>query len=665
MDRLICNTVYPPDLRQTITNRVSGRPLRQEQPDQIPATQLRSTIVTIDSRDRNKQLYPKANQFELDIGTTFENVYSVELLSLEFPISDNIIKSSPKNVQNNILPWCNLEDYDMTPPFSPYVAQIRPGMYNALTLNNELTMQCNSIKRKHGAGDNHLWGITIDLDTNIVNFVSQKTFPLQIDPLMFEEGSNVVTVTHENHGFKTGNQVTILNCPPIFGLFQDVFINPLPITVVDSNTYTVAIGQEPVESGAGGGKNILVAVAAKFKLLWGDIPNSLHYILGFPQENSSEPVNLPNPISTIAYTVSSCEQLNENEVELLFMVPHIIKAGDSIYLQTEGLKTVLSTTLTTITISSKTSKLAGTTVGTDSYLLSFPDHGFNAISSIIHSNDAYFIVTTMSPHAYNAGDSVTMIHTNSSPNLDGKYIIHEILSDTMFSIFAPSISSFSAEATSGILAVSNKFQLYRCEGVGNCMANTINGKDLYIDKVEDKNTLRFKIPGMYNNTTGLSGGGENVHISSALHGWAYQHSNTIDRDNIFRPIKLDGENYCFLCSPQLESLINSGPTKNVFSKILLTEGPGSTVFNTHVPPGKIFGDNLLRHLNSFKFEVRTPSNTFYEFNDMDFSFTLEIKESIPVFDTTNIHIPLKPPNKISQSSSTRNGPYTQRVHRNQ
>lgn len=655
MERLILNTMYPSASdSQSQSKRLCAQATASDFPP-TPGTRLKSTIISIDSRDRDKQKHPKASQFSIDLGKTFKNVYSIDLRSLEFPISDNIIKSTPKSVQNNILPWCNYEDYNLSIPYAPYLAQVRPGMYSALTLNSELTTQCNSIKRQQGLGTNHLWTINIDLDTNIVNFASYKTSELGTDPLTFTEGSSTIQVTHEKHGLHTDDMVTIYNCPPIFGLFQDTFDTALAIKVIDENTYTVRINQEPIESGVGGGKNIIIAVAAKFKLLWADIPNSLHYILGFPLENSSDPVNLPDPISTVAYTISNYQKPTNDTVELFLKESHILRSGENVLIDGIGVTTIENTTLTSITIPSESNiNYTGKIVGTDYYMLSFPDHGFQSITSIVYSHENTFVVTTASPHNYKQSDSVSLKNTDSVPSLNGVHLVTEVLSDTMFTISVPSISGFSQSATRGIIIYDDKFQLYRCHGFDGLAADALNGKNFTVNRVLDKNTIIFRIPTKYSSTVGLSGGGPDVRMSSALHGWSFVHSNTVDRDNVFRPIKLDGENYCFLCSPELENMMNSGPTKNIFAKILLTESPGSTVFNTFVPQSKIFSESLLKNLTCFSFEVRTPSNTFYEFNDMDFSFTLEIKEAI-ADNQLSLQSPILPPSQVQEIISNRTG----------
>ena len=51
------------------------------------------TLVSIDSRDRIKTIYPKPNNFKIFLGRTFTNVKKIEMVSLEFPNTDAVIIS--------------------------------------------------------------------------------------------------------------------------------------------------------------------------------------------------------------------------------------------------------------------------------------------------------------------------------------------------------------------------------------------------------------------------------------------------------------------------------------------------------------------------------------------------------------------------------------------
>lgn len=76
-----------------------------------------------------------------------------------------------------------------------------------------------------------------------------------IDPIRTTDGSNVVEVTHANHGFVTGASVTIDGINPFAGLTRSHLNGTFSITVVDDNRYTYVAGNTANNAEDGGGPN--------------------------------------------------------------------------------------------------------------------------------------------------------------------------------------------------------------------------------------------------------------------------------------------------------------------------------------------------------------------------------------------------------------------------
>ena len=117
---------------------------------------------------------------------------------------------------------------------------------------------------------------------------------------------------------------------------------------------------------------------------------------------------------------------------------------------------------------------------------------------------------------------------------------------------------------------------------------------------------------------------------SLLHGFNGAQTNT-KNSLLNRSINLQGENYAFLCCPQLATMMNTGKVKNVFARISLDQSPGSMVFSYLSNP-KIFDTTPLNQLNDLEFSILNYDGTEYEFNDLDYSFTLQITETIDITD---------------------------------
>ena len=102
------------------------------------------SYVSIDSRDRNKKLFDKANNFKIFLGRTFYNVKQIKLSRIEFPNTDAVINSS-----NNRIYWINKEDVELdiidsiTNYYPIYSIDLRIGTYTATTLQREIQSKMN------------------------------------------------------------------------------------------------------------------------------------------------------------------------------------------------------------------------------------------------------------------------------------------------------------------------------------------------------------------------------------------------------------------------------------------------------------------------------------------------------------------------------------------
>lgn len=279
--------------------------------------------------------------------------------------------------------------------------------------------------------------------------------------------------------------------------------------------------------------------------------------------------------------------------------------------------------------------LGKTFIKTGLMTMSFPYHGFNKIISIQNTEgfptgQTYgnlLVVQTQLPHNYTNNQMVRLGNTNTTPQpIDGGYNITVQTSDTFTIPYSYPITS---SGNSGITSFNQDFYLYGVKSIGGMSPNNINNKLFTVRDIIDENTFTF-----YNNYDQASideqGGGNTIYISSLLHGFNGEQTNT--KINVLnRSINLQGENYAFLCCPQLATMMNTGDVKNVFARISLDQSPGSMVFSYLSNP-KIFDNVPLNQLNELEFSIINFDGTHYEFFDLDYSFTLEITEVIDVTD---------------------------------
>jgi hypothetical protein len=394
--------------------------------------------------------------------------------------------------------------------------------------------------------------------------------------------------------------------------------------------------------------------------------------------------SLPRKTPLTSWTVSISE-INNNYIQIgniyytriVTTVAHKMLQGDKITIknvsstpQLIGAYTISSVLtsesfLIQVSFSSiDTQNLSQAYIGTGLMTLSFPSHNFNSIINIQNGTPFNLfnnlnvpisiqplIITTIVPHNLSVGNIVRLsntgpVYTNNvltsgiEPSIDGGgYIVHEINSLDTFTLvkvsgtndsFVPIIQSPNI---TGTLGLNNNFYLYDIEDIGGITKTLLNNKLYTIRDIIDENTFTFMINDVYATSTEI-GGGSNIHISSLKHGFNAIQTNT--KNNILsRSINLQGEDYCFITCPQLDTMLNTGNVKNIFSRVSLDQPPGYVCFQYLSNP-KQFHTIPLDKLEELEFSVVYHNGTLYDFNDLDFSFTLEITEVIDNTPAFNI-----------------------------
>lgn len=109
------------------------------------------------------------------------------------------------------------------------------------------------------------------------------------------------------------------------------------------------------------------------------------------------------------------------------------------------------------------------------------------------------------------------------------------------------------------------------------------------------------------------------------------------RRRIYRPFSLGGDNYVFLCSPQLASGITTTKlVKNVFAKCMLNAPPGTVLFSSFVSAEKVFDEGALPSLTHVDLKVVDGKGEPYDFMNTDYSLTLEVEYEVDVVRGTQI-----------------------------
>ena len=399
------------------------------------------------------------------------------------------------------------------------------------------------------------------------------------------------------------------------------------------------------------GKNTIINVLSSTDLL---VAGNLLPLGGVNSNNQNNPVGLlpiNNPLETEIKQVTNIE-IFSNKTKIT-CPGHGLSIGDKVRFS----KTILSIPhlfdqagiavtnvpdSDTFEIDIKLDSVDLSTVNTiDSYIgkniikITFSNHNFNNIititdttypslnqSDVLQDFDAK-LVTTQLPHGLKDGDKIRIMQTGITGLEDTGYIVKTTGPNDEFIAYLKGQNVRQGTSSTGILGLNHDFYLYGCKSVGGISENALNSVLHTVKDIIDENNFTFTVENEFA-TSSEQGGGSNIFVSSLKHGFSGTQDNTRN-DILNRSINLEGENYVFLCCPQLSTMINTGIVKDVFARITLDQSPGAVVFSYLSNP-KEFTEAPLAQLNELEFTMRNYNNSLYDFFDLDYSFTLEITE---------------------------------------
>ena len=473
--------------------------------------------------------------------------------------------------------------------------------------------------------NNNIQATTLKFGGNIYDVVSYETYII----------SSILLKTQTNHNYKISNindTITISNTsdPTITNDTSydgDYIINNVP----SSNSFVIA--------------GIIGNINTHSSGLYGNI------------SRKTPLTSLIVPVSNIEKNYMIINGLKYTKITT--SISHKLLIGDSIYINNLQSNPVLVKSYEIISILNPTSFLIQLEIasletrnitdglvyiGTGLITMSYPSHGFNTITSIENgipynvivglTTVTYMpiIINTLNPHNLVSNNIVRLSNTNTIPSIDGGgYLITVIDLDTFSIIRTPNqfpILTIPNNIT-GTIGLSNSFYIYGCEDIGGINKTIINGRLFHVRDIIDINTFTFMITNTFATSTEI-GGSSSIYISSLRHGYNGIQTNT-KNSLLNRSINLQGEDYCFLTCPQLQTMLNTGNVRNIFARISLDQPPGYVCFKYLSNP-KQFNIIPLDKLSELEFSIINYNDTFYEFNDLDFSMVLQITE---VADATN------------------------------
>jgi hypothetical protein len=411
-----------------------------------------NTLISIDSRDRTKTVFPKPNHFKIFLGKTFTNVKSIRMVSLEFPNTDAVI-----NTGNNKIYWRNLEDIELDYTVTTngvigypiYSVDLRTGSYTSATLQEEIQSKMNLVRRRQGATstpsitpDYHYFVPNLDLDTDVVTLTSLSLQQLPNNPFTTSLSSGVITVFYPEHGFLTNDSIYFVGVKAIAGITATILNTFHRITVIGPNQFTFEVNVKAADTVTGGGNTAKAGLKSPFQLLWGENQSTVAQNIGFVLENSGQ---------LIKTQVQSLENIVQMDITLAY--EHNFEFSYTYIGQPVSVGTVFNNLFinyATFIITSITSTISlRVQVANDGIinnlqnnaqanLLKFGNRDPIPVASYIKDPIQSFLITTFTDHNYNLRDINTTVnlYETTDPNVnddvsyDGPYLVQGVPSST-------------------------------------------------------------------------------------------------------------------------------------------------------------------------------------------------------------------------------------------
>lgn len=525
--------------------------------------------------------YPNPYNYKIKLTKDFKNISRVRLLSSEFPNTYRLINNSSGKIY-----WQNLDDGDYI-----YSADVISGNYSPLKLAGKIAEVMSSVLRIPYKNDTllqsqiknydvdgfykyHIFKVDIDVVTDIVLFSSYREILLKTDKVIIIPDINII-VTLESHNLTN----------------SDI-----------GNFYILVTPTQPSSLSINSPKTIYQLDGVN-----GTLSMSLNTSLIFISD-----------IISVGTSIKYTDLQFNSDVTFGLIVAvstgYLLKINDLIYNSTENNLYIITAVLDNNQYSIVTSpkKL----IYGNSFINIIPVIGatfkFMSFSKVIDSQ--YKMIVNHPGNNLVIGDKITV--SNSSgvngvrPNIiNGDHYIAGIIDADHYFINLTNIdTTYVSGGKNGIISIryADLFRLrfdfsdtfgdilaFRNVGAPNAITKyggIISNQDFY----EDDKTY---------DSTGIS---------------------IIDKKNVMH---LSGPQYFLMKSAALTNIYNNGNVDNVFAKILLTDVPGTILFNTYVSPPINF-DFPLSSLSVVDFSFYLPDGNIFDFNGFEHSFTLEITELI-------------------------------------
>ena len=254
---------------------------------------------------------------------------------------------------------------------------------------------------------------------------------------------------------------------------------------------------------------------------------------------------------------------------------------------------------------------------TDKFMIEFFDTIFYPKAITYKSNISFTdgtgrLVITHPSHRLEIGSVITIINataTDSIPQdvLNTSYNIEKIIDENTYQIKLPkyNVVSSNAEITNGGSSMGIRYP--------------IKSQLLFNEQDTIGSLIGFRNTGKSNAITNYNYINSNKDL--------YQNDVVSSESYLNNSINLSGDNYILMSCPIFTDSYNSGDIDHIFAKLLLSDEPGTILYNQYTQMGEKFNPPL-KSLSEWEVRFYDANDELYNFGNLEHSYTLEIHERI-------------------------------------
>ena len=239
--------------------------------------------------------YPDANEFNLDIKSSYKNIFKIELVSSEFPYIDFLINKN----KNDKLYWQLFSEGSKI-----YSIQIPPGNYSSNKLVEIIQGSMNKVKRIPDENNfirDNIFNVILNMNTQeiIFNAFESKNMPesIKVDTLTREDRKVItyLSITLKNNILEIGDEITITNSNSIGNVPKEIINRSHKIAAIDkaSETYHLELPNfiplKNILNSNNGGSSVNITYPIKFRLLF-NYSDTIGEIINFKNPGNSKSI---------------------------------------------------------------------------------------------------------------------------------------------------------------------------------------------------------------------------------------------------------------------------------------------------------------------------------------------------------------------------------------